>query len=72
MLLVLRYVLRVWGRVARERRDLVFENIALRHQLEVLTRVRRRPALERGDRLLWSSLARVWRSVDEWRHRRRW
>ncbi len=38
MLLVVRYVLRFWGTVARERRDLVLENIAPRHQLEVLMR----------------------------------
>lgn len=33
MLLVVRYVLRSWGIVARGRRDRVFENLALRHQL---------------------------------------
>ena len=60
MLLVVRYVLRFWGMVARERRDLVLENIALRHQLEVLTRTRRRPPLQPADRLFWSSLAHVW------------
>lgn len=38
MLVVVRYVLLFWGTVARERRELVLENIALRHQLEVLTR----------------------------------
>ena len=64
MLVVVRYVLRFWGTVARERRDLVLENIALRHQLEVLTRTRRRPPLQPGDRLLWSSLSRVW---PDWR-----
>ena len=62
MLLLVRYVLRFWGTVARERRDLVLENIALRHQLEVLTRTRKRPALHLADRLLWSWLARVWPS----------
>ena len=60
MLLVVRYVLRFWGTVARERRDLALENIALRHQLEVLMRTRRRPPLRPADRLLWSSLSRVW------------
>ena len=60
MLLVVRYVLRLWGMIARERRDLVLENIALRHQLEVLTRTRRRPLLQPADRLFWSSAARVW------------
>ena len=60
MLLVLNYVLRLWGRIARDRRDLVLENIALRHQVDVLTRTRRRPALLLGDRLLWLSLSRTW------------
>jgi hypothetical protein len=60
MLLVLRYVLRALGRIARERRDLVLENIALRHQIDVLTRTRRRPALRPGDRRLWSLLASTW------------
>ena len=64
MLLVVRYVLRFWGTVAKKRRDLVLENIALRHQLEVLTRTRRQPPLQPGDRLLWSSLSRVW---PDWR-----
>ena len=45
MLLVLNYVLRLWGGIARDRRDLVLENIALRHEVDVLTRTRRRPAL---------------------------
>jgi len=48
MLLVARYVLRFWGTIARERRDLMLENLALRHQLEVLTRTRRRPPLQAG------------------------
>ena len=38
----------------RARRDLVLENLALRHQLAVYTRVRRRPRLRRHDRRLWS------------------
>lgn len=60
MLLVLRYVLQSWGMLGRDQRDLVLETIALRHQLEVLTRTRRRPALQPGDRRLWSWLARTW------------
>ncbi len=43
---MLDYVLRLWGGIARDRRDL--ENIALRHQVDVLTRTRRRPALLLG------------------------
>jgi len=60
MLLVLRYVSQAWGMLGRDRRDLVLETIALRHQLEVLTRTRRRPALRPGDRRFWSWLARIW------------
>ena len=62
MLTIVRGVLRVWGAIALDRRELVLENIALRHQLEVLTRTRRRPSLRPADRLLWSWLSRVWPS----------
>ena len=44
----------------RARRDLVLENLALRHQLAVYTRGRRRPRLRRHDRRLWSLRARGW------------
>ena len=44
----------------RARRDLVLENLALRHQLAVYTRGRRRPRLRRHDRRCWSLLARGW------------
>ena len=60
MLLLARCVFRMWSGLARDRRDLVLENIALRHQLEVLTRTRRRPTLCQADRRLWSALARIW------------
>jgi putative transposase len=56
MLLILRYLFVALGVVVRARRDLALENIALRHQLEVLARAPLRPA----DRLLWSSLSRIW------------
>ena len=46
----------------RIRRDLVLENIALRHQLLVLSRSSRRPRLRPADRLFWSCLARHWTS----------
>jgi len=64
MLMFVRFILRVWGTVGREHRDLALENIALRHQLEVLTRTRRRPGLQPSDRLFWSVLFHVW---PEWR-----
>ena len=62
MWLVFRYALAAVRAVARERRELALENIALRHQIEVLTRNRRRPQLQPADRLLWSSLSRMWPS----------
>ncbi|MEE8138336.1 MAG: helix-turn-helix domain-containing protein [Thermoanaerobaculia bacterium] len=48
----------------RTRRDLVLENLALRHQLAVLTRSDRRPRFRQSDRLLWVWLRRLW---DGWR-----
>ena len=36
------------------------ENVALRHQVEVLMRTKRRPALRSGDRLLSIALSRSW------------
>ncbi len=62
MWLVFRYALAAVRAAARDRRELALENIALRHQVEVLTRSRHRPQLRSGDRLLWSWLSRVWPS----------
>jgi hypothetical protein len=51
----------------RDRTDLIAENVLLRHQLTVLTRLtRKRPGLRRRDRLLWV-LARLVR-LDWRRH----
>ena len=60
MLLIFRYAIAAFRVAARERRELALENIALRYQLEVLSRSRRRPQLRPGGRLLWSWLSRVW------------
>ena len=46
----------------RIRRELVLENLALRHQLLVLARSSRRPRIQPADRLFWSWLARHWTS----------
>ena len=46
------------------RRDLVLENLALRHQLAVLTRPGNRPRFRPADRFLWTSLRSLW---DRWR-----
>ena len=42
-----------------QRRDLVLENLALRHQLAVCLRARP-PQLQDRDRRFWSSLAKSW------------
>jgi len=42
MLSVLNFVLRLWGGIAGDRRDLVLENTALPRQVDVLMRTRRR------------------------------
>ena len=59
---------RLWLSVTRllprDRRDLVIENLALRHQLAVYRRSQRRPDLATRDRQFWSTLARGW---SEWR-----
>ena len=46
----------------RRRRDLVLENLALRHQLLVLHRTTRPTRLSGPDRALWVWLARRWRA----------
>ena len=48
-----------------KRAGLVVENLALRHQIEVLQRVRRRPRLQNRDRGFWIVLARFWKG---WRN----
>lgn len=40
--------------------QLVLENVALRHQLAVLSRSSKRPRLRQTDRLFWSWLSRLW------------
>jgi putative transposase len=47
-------------RGVRTQRFLVFENLALRHQLAVLQRTAPRPRLRTTDRLLWVVLSRLW------------
>jgi hypothetical protein len=47
-------------RGVRTQRALVFENLALRHQLAVLQRTLPRPRLRTSDRLFWVLLSRFW------------
>jgi putative transposase len=46
--------------IVRSRASLQIENLALRHQLAVLRRTRRRPRIRPSDRIFWSWLSRVW------------
>ena len=48
----------------RSRQQLALENLALRHQLEVLQRAAGRPRLRSSDRALWVSLSRI---CQDWR-----
>ncbi len=48
----------------KSRRSLALENIALRHQLEVLQRNAKRPRLNRSDRVFWALLSRF---LPDWR-----
>jgi len=50
--------------VLRSRRQLVLENVALRHQLEVLQRNAKRPRLRPSDRALRAVLSRI---LPDWR-----
>jgi hypothetical protein len=49
----------------RLRSDLALENLALRQQLAVLRRQRRRPWIRRWDRAFWAILCRSWRDWKE-------
>lgn len=48
----------------RSHQSLVLENLALRHQVQVLSRGGKRPRLQQKDRLLWVLFSRLW---TEWR-----
>jgi len=49
----------------KSRRQLCFKVFALRHQVQVLKRGVKRPALNNADRLLWIGLTRIW---SEWKN----
>jgi len=48
----------------KTRHQLAMENLALRHQIQVLQRSGKRPPLTRADRILWVLLSRIW---HDWR-----
>ena len=45
---------------SHSRRRLVMENLALRHQLLVLNRTAKAPALRNSDQLFWAALCAMW------------
>jgi hypothetical protein len=53
-------VLQSLGAAFQPRRQLLLENLALRHQLVVLNRNARRPKFSKPDRLLGVFLCAVW------------
>jgi putative transposase len=55
---MLKHILRTLFSTFKSRRQLSLENVALRHQLEVLQRNAKRPRLKPSDRALWALLAR--------------
>jgi len=56
----LRLILKKIVSTLSERWDLVLENMALRHQIDVLERSGIRPQFTNADRLLWVTLSTVW------------
>ena len=64
-MLVLSILITLLRSALRSRAAVELENLALRHQLNVLKRsVKRRPKLTTADRLLWAVLSQIWR---DWR-----
>src|SRR5580692_8334594 len=56
----LRLLFSLFARSFRSRRDLLLENLALRQQLEVLSRRNPQPRLAQSDRLFLVALRRLW------------
>jgi len=59
-MLYLRQILAFLRLLAAPRADILLENIALRHQLGVLSRQKKRPRLNRLDRMFWVWLSSFW------------
>jgi putative transposase len=64
MITLLLHLFRLLPVLCGSQRHLALENLALRQQLAVYKKTRRRPKLHPSDRLFWVSLSRVW---AEWR-----
>jgi putative transposase len=61
---MLKHILLVLAASLRSHRQLTLENVALRHQLEVLQRNAKRPRMKPSDRALWAVLSRL---LPDWR-----
>jgi putative transposase len=61
---MLKIILRTILSALKSHRALTLENLALRHQLNILQRNTKKPRLKNRDRLLWIILARIWK---DWR-----
>jgi len=61
----LHFVVGLAGAILKSRRNLLFENIALRHQLLVLSRKAKQPQWNPVDRVLWVWFSVVW---SRWRN----
>jgi hypothetical protein len=57
---MLTIILRTLTAVFRSRHVFILENLALRHQIQVLQRSGRRPRLSTLDRDFWVLLSRIW------------
>ena len=57
LLLAIRFLILVFS----GHKQVALENVALRHQLAVYTRDKKRPRLRERDRLFWIALKKVWK-----------
>jgi hypothetical protein len=57
LLLAIRFLILVFT----GHKQIALENIALRHQLAVFTREKKRPRLRDRDRLFWITLKKLWK-----------
>jgi hypothetical protein len=57
-------LLRMLARLFRDRRDLMVENLLLRHQLHVALRFHPRPELKTRDRFFWLVIRRL---IPDWK-----
>src|SRR5215831_18500548 len=60
LLLAIRFLILVFN----GHKQVALENVALRHQLAVFTREKKRPRLRNRDRLFWIALKKIWK---DWR-----